>query len=285
MNPAFPSAADDSLPPNAEDTDADIVVLPPSQDSQKRVKHVELLENLLRSFDTLIYIELSALYYLDCSVGLFALHTLAQLFFLTERPPGLPAPPTRSALGAVIGSNLLCTLLHLVNARPEAGEASHFYLHGSIIIDFVGQLGPTSKWRLFCMDIMVLALQVGQLALGIEKRRVQAAEKRTQDSIQDLDAEEAGIIRSESSRNEAHEGLEGMELQELLGTGQTEHVAGSDQSSLHVLDEFYTGNTILTRLNVVDTISSELRGTTTATDPTSGALSLPGLLVRWRSMR
>lgn len=105
------------------------------------------------------------------------------------------------------------------------------------------------------------------------------------DSTQDLDAEEAGIIRSENSRNEAHEGLEGMELQELLGTGQTEHEAGRDESDLHVLDEFYTGNTILTRLNVVKTVSSELRGTSTATDTTSGALSLPGLLVRWRSLR
>ncbi|KAF7506973.1 hypothetical protein GJ744_011104 [Endocarpon pusillum] len=285
MNPAFPSAVDDPLLVSAEDTDAGVIDTPPTFDSQKRVKQVELLENLLRSFDALIYLELSALYYLDCAFGLLILHTIVQLFFLSERPPGLPAPPTRSALGAVIGSNLLCTLLHLLKARPEAGEASHFYLHGSIIIDFVGQLGPTSKWRLYCMDTLVLALQVGQLAMGIEKRRLQAAEKRTQGSIQDLDAEEAGIIRSESSRNEAHEGLEGMELQELLGTGQTEHEARSDQSSLHVLDEFYTGNTILARLNVVDTISSELRGTTSATDPTGGALSLPGLLVRWRSMR
>ena len=135
------------------------------------------------------------------------------------------------------------------------------------------------------MDTLVLALQFGQLAMGLEKRRVQAAERRTPGSTQDLDAEEAGIIRSGNSQNEAHEGPEGLELQELLGTGQTEHEAGCDQSNLHVLDEFYTGETILTRLDVVNTIGSELRGTTTTTDPTSGALSLPGLLVRWRSLR
>ncbi len=276
MNPAFPSAADDPLPVNAEQTEVD---------SPKHAKHLELLENLLRSLDALIYIELSALYYIDSSFSLLVLRTLVQLFFLTERPPGLPAPPTRPALGVVVGSYLLCTILHLVNARPEAGEASHFYLHGSIIIDFVGQLGPTSKWRLFCMDTLVLALQFGQLALGIEKRRIQAAGRRTLGPVQDLDAEEAGIIRSGDSRNEAHEGLEGLELQELLGPGQTEHEAGRDASNSHVLDEFYTGNTILTRLDVVNAISSELRGTATATDSTSGALSLPGLLVRWRSLR
>lgn len=285
MNPAS-SPADDPLPAVAEDTNADDPpTTSPTHTFQKPTKHVELLQDLLCSLDTLIYIELSGLYYLDCAFALFILRTLVQLFLLTERPPGLPHPPARSALGAIVGSNLLCTLLHLVNARPEAGEASHFFLHGSIIIDFVGQLGPTSKWRLFYMDMLVLVLQIVMLGLGMEKRRFQNDEKQTRGSAQDLEAEEAGIIRSETMRNEGHESNEGIEMQELLAGSTSEEGAERGGSNIHVLDDFYTGHTILARLNVVETIATDVRGATTASDATSGGLSLPGLLLRWRSLR
>jgi Fungal domain of unknown function (DUF1746) len=289
MNPASSVPADDPLPTSADDTDvgADDTVTPsPStNESRKRAKHVELLDELLRSFDALVYIELSVLYYLDCTFALLVLRCLVQLFLLTERPAGLPHPPARSALGAIVGSNLLCTLLHLVNPNPQAGEATGFYMHGSIIIDFVGQLGPTSKWRLFYMDTLLFVLQTVMLAIGIEKRRVHNPEKEILRPAQDLEAEEAGVIRSENTRSGVREGDEGIEMQELLPGSTSEEGAESDDLNVHVLDEFYTGHTVLTRLNVVDTISREVRGSTTASDTTSsGRLSLPGMLVRWRSM-
>jgi Fungal domain of unknown function (DUF1746) len=290
MNLASSVPADDPLPTNADDTDvgADETVAPsPStNESRKREKHVELLDDLLRSLDALVYVELSILYYLDCAFAYLILRSLVQLFLLTERPAGLPHPPARSALGAIIGSNLLCTILHLVNPSPQAGEATGFYMHGSIIIDFVGQLGPTSKWRLLYMDTLLFVLQTVMLALAIEKRRVQSPEKQILRPAQDLEAEEAGVVRSDSTRdrNGVHEDDDGIEMQELLPSGTSEEGAEADDSNVHVLDEFYTGHTILTSLNVVETISREVRGSTTASDATSGGLSLPGMLVRWRSM-
>jgi Fungal domain of unknown function (DUF1746) len=289
MNRASSPPSDDPLPPIAEDSDAepgaDAVVVPSTLESRKRTKHVELLEDVLRSLDALVYIELSALYYLDCAFGLFILRTLVQLFLLSARPPGLPSPRTRSALGALVGSNLFCILLHLVNPRPEAGEASHFYLHGSILIDFVGQLGPTSKWRLLGMDVLVLGLQVIMLALGIEKRKVRNAEKRTRGSGQDLESEEAGIIHSEEVRSESYESNAGIEMQDLLADPSREDEVGQAGSNVHELDEFYNGNFNLARLNVVETIARDVSANTTAADPAAGGVSLPGLLLRWRSLR
>jgi Fungal domain of unknown function (DUF1746) len=290
MNPASSVPADDPLPNSADynnvGADETVAPSPPSNESRKREKHVELLDELLRSLDALVFIELSILYYLDCAFAFLILRSLVQLFLLTERPAGLPHPPARSALGAIVGSNLLCTVLHLVNPRPQAGEATNFYMHGSIIIDFVGQLGPTSKWRLFHMDTLLFVLQVVMLGVAIEKRRVQTPEKQILRPAQDLEAEESGVVRSETTRerNGVHEGDERIEMQELLPGGTSEEGAEADDSNVHVLDEFYTGHTILTSLNVVESISREVRGSTTASDAINSGLSLPGMLVRWRSM-
>lgn len=286
MNLASSPLADDQILINAI-ADADTPVASSSQRVTLDVgarKRVELLEDLLRSLDALIYIELSALYYLDCAFGLLLLRILLQLFFLTARPPGLPDPPTRAALGVVVGSNLLCILLHLLNARPEAFEATRFYLHGSILIDFVGQLGPTSKWRLLGMDMLVLALQVMMLGIGIEKRRAQNAGKQPPGSTQDLDAEEAGLIRAETIGNEGHESDEGIEMQELLAEDSRDNELGRDAPNIHPLDEFYTGNTNLVRLDVGETIARDVASATTGSEATSGGISLPGLLLRWRSL-
>jgi len=136
------------------------------------------------------------------------------------------------------------------------------------------------------MDTLLFMLQMVMLALAIEKRRVQTPEKHILRPVQDLEAEEAGIVRSENTRdrNGVHEGDEGIEMQELLPGGSSEEGLEADDSNVHVLDEFYTGHTVLASLNVVESISREVRGSATATDATSGGLSLPGMLVRWRSM-
>jgi Fungal domain of unknown function (DUF1746) len=290
MNPAAPQAADGTPRAPADDTDTDNAVASSSHDSPsslKRRKHVELLEDLLRSLDSVIYIELGALYYLDCAFGLLILRALVQLFLLTARPYGIPEPPSRSALGGILGSNILCILLHLVNARPEAGEATRAYLHGSLLIDFVGQLGPTSKWRLFSMDVLALALQVVMLGLGIEKRRIQKVEQQTPGHTQDLEAEEAGIVRSEDMRNEPHESNDGIEMQELLGERRLEDEGGQAGSNTHPLDEFYTGRPILASLNVFETISRSIAspsGEGVGDSATSGSLFVPGLGLRWRTL-
>jgi Fungal domain of unknown function (DUF1746) len=281
MNPAS-SHADDPAPNTSEDTDTNTAAAPPTYDSLlslKRRKHVELLEDLLRSLDSLIYVQLACLYYLDNTIGLLILRSIAQVFFLTARPAGIPEPPVRSALGAIVGANILCIILHLVNPNPEAGEATGFYLHGSILIDFVGQLGPTSKWRLLGMDLLVLALQIVMLGLVIEKRRIANAGKQTTGSVQTLDAEEAGILRSEDTRHEQHESEEGIEMQQLLAEAPPDDHGGQEGSNTHALDEFYTGNRILAEVDIVETIKRELTAAPDGTEVTTLASGSPGSLL------
>lgn len=132
------------------------------------------------------------------------------------------------------------------------------------------------------MDMLVLTLQVLMLGLGVERRRVQNKEPPLEAS-QDMEAEEAGIRRSETLPNETDDGIE---MLELIAECSPEEEAGRRESNAHPLDNFYTGNTILARLNVVDTIIREIRGPTNTSESTSGGrLSMPGLFIRWRSFR
>lgn len=316
-----PSAAYDQGQTVIEDSDGDPEAAPSNQpdlessvSSRKRNKHVELLENLLASLDSLIFIHLSALYYLDCTFAFLLLRTLAQLILLSARPPGIPHPASLSALIIIIGTNTLCILLHLINASPEAGESTRFYLHGSVLIDFVGQLGPTSKWRLVYMDVLVLALQVVMLGVGIEKRRIfqnpetKEAKTRVGRMGQDLEAEEEGTRRSPAMDNgyQGNEATDGIEMQNLLVRGSAAATAASEDETggqvedpnAHPLDEFFTGDVVLVRLHVVQTILRDIASADTTTtlstsaneeDGVAGSTTgrgvfLPGILgLRWRT--
>ncbi len=48
------------------------------------------------------------------------------------------------------------------------------YLHGGVIIDLIGQKGPTSKFHLLLLDLLVLGLQCFMLAVHVEKERLSA---------------------------------------------------------------------------------------------------------------
>ncbi|KAI9802433.1 MAG: hypothetical protein M1825_002817 [Sarcosagium campestre] len=133
-------------------------------------KRAEFLDNLLRNFDILMYIELAALYYLDCSFFFFIVRSIIQLYFLTPKPAFLELARPGFFVSAVIGPNIICLALHAFRVAPSAGEATRGYLHGSLLIDFVGQLGPTSKLRLVSLDALVLLLQVVMLAVHFERQ-------------------------------------------------------------------------------------------------------------------
>lgn len=126
-------------------------------------------------------------------------------------------------------------------------------------------------------------------SMVIEKRRVQNAEKQT------LEAEEAGVIRSDTFGDETRESDEGIEMQELIAREST---AGEDTQggtnthvNTHPLDEFYTGNVTLARLNVGETIRRDVMSATTAIEDVqesaaSGSVFLPGLFgLRWRTLQ
>jgi hypothetical protein len=97
-------------------------------------------------------------------------------------------------------------LLHIFTARSEAGESMRGYLHGGIIIDLIGQKGPTSKLHLFLLDLLILGLQCFMLTVHVERERLAAVlaaflkPKSTQPTVQvvsadDQDAEERGVMR------------------------------------------------------------------------------------------
>lgn len=82
------------------------------------------------------------------------------------------------------------------------------YLHGGLIVDIIGQKGPTSKLQLIALDLVVLALQLAMLAVHVERERlskmVAAYTAPTRrgglaaaivPSIEDHDAEERGVMR------------------------------------------------------------------------------------------
>lgn len=69
--------------------------------------------------------------------------------YLTPKPMGLPmVPQKRSDIIALFGSGGFCFLWHVIASAPSAGELTNGYLHGGLIIDFIGQgklrfLAPT----------------------------------------------------------------------------------------------------------------------------------------------
>jgi hypothetical protein len=137
------------------------------------------------------------------------------MMFLTPKPNFIPPMPQhRPYIGAIFGPNVVCMLLHILTARSEAGEAMRGYLHGGIIIDLIGQKGPTSKLHLVILDILVCALQCFMLAVHLERERLAAVlaafvsptaasdQPRVEVvSSQDHDAEERGVMREGVTSN------------------------------------------------------------------------------------
>ena len=62
--------------------------------------------------------------------------------------------------------------MHLLLEPAAAGEATRGYLHGGIIIDFIGQSSPVSKIKLVATDLLVWALQIIMLAASLERRKL-----------------------------------------------------------------------------------------------------------------
>ncbi|PBP27371.1 conserved fungal protein [Diplocarpon rosae] len=171
-------------------------------------KKQEFITSLMLNLDILIYVELSILYYMDCSLFRLLLRSVNQMMFLTPKPTFIPPAPQHGPyIGAIFLPNIICILLHLFTARPEAGEAMRGYLHGGIIIDLIGYKGPTSKFHLLLLDLLVLVLQCFMLAVHVEKGRLSTIKDAFKTSsvtpvtmvqgeavavTQDLDAEERG---------------------------------------------------------------------------------------------
>nr|POE48343.1 dsc e3 ubiquitin ligase complex subunit 4 [Quercus suber] len=199
---------------------------------------------------------------------------------LTPKPAMLPDAPSENKpfIGAILGSNALCIILHTFQDAPTAGEATRGYMHGGLAMDFIGQKGPTSKIHLLLLDLLVVFFQLLQLCVYITSQRLKDSSKtpgagtgRPAGLRQTLDSEERGVRRSVE--------LQDIEMQRLDPSGSNAESsihedngstpAISEQEPLHpatapqsrtnanISDAFNSGQIVIADLDIAQTVSEQ----------------------------
>lgn len=242
----------------------------------------------------------------SCSFLKFIIRAFAQFVFLTPKPPLFPTHPAdRPFIGSILASNLICIVLHALWAPPSAGEATRGYLHGGLVMDFIGQKASTSRLYLLLLDVLVVVLQLVQMSVHITRQRLKeggAATTTTSGqqpaapaSRQDLDSEERGVRRSE----------EGIEMQNLDPTGAAHSPTNNEDddrterdtllstttlrphSDAAILDTFNSGQIVLGDFDIAKTIREQIIAykTTPREVPRldrNVRANITGQLLRWR---
>ena len=218
------------------------------------------------------------------------LRAMIQFFYLTPKPAMFPDPPKNQPypVSLIVGTNVFCALLHLWVKRPEAGEATRGYLHGGLLLDFIGQQGPSSKLHMVALDALILILQVIMLCSLIERQNIKQALGSTNGqasamsgtsstveqvqgssayTVQDHDHEERGLLRSSPPH-----ALDDIELQSLApaetGTRTVAEESGEADEHLtsirtvrctdaHIFDAFNSGQIIVVDLHVIDMVRNQ----------------------------
>ncbi len=131
-------------------------------------------------------------------------------------------------------------------------------MHGSLLLDFVGQKGPTSKIRLVALDILVLGLQLLMLAVGeeIKKAGHGQLERRGSNPVSEEDGMELQSLDPGGRRDGGFSGEEGpnavpMEMDNVLGNQEGEAIIA------HPLDEMHGGQMIVAEFNIFDTVRNQ----------------------------
>ncbi|GAP86120.1 putative DUF1746-domain-containing protein [Rosellinia necatrix] len=199
--------------------------IPPSA-KEGLAKKLQFLMHLSLNLDTLAYAELCILYYMDCSFFRLFIRWMAQTLFVSPKIEDTVLIVPNYHVSAIVAPNLLCMFLHLISSPPEAGEASRGYLHGGILVDFIGQKAPSSRFTLILLDAVVLAIQCFMITVNIEKERIRNVIKPQRvsanpgiviavpTSTQDHDSEERGVLRDLPRLDEASE-TDGFEMRPL----------------------------------------------------------------------
>ncbi|KAH7163305.1 hypothetical protein B0J13DRAFT_634551 [Dactylonectria estremocensis] len=247
-------------------------------------RKLEFVTHLLKSLDTLVFVELSALYYMECSMFRFVLRSVGQYMYLTPKDDSFPfvMPATRMHVMLVVIPNVLCMLLHLFCSLPVGPDYHRGYMHGGLVIDFVGQKPSTSRLYYILVDVAILLVQCLMLTVHTERERLRvmlktfrplasnlAQQAMSIPSIEDLDAEERGVSREMSgviSMDETND----IELQPLRRAsdagdgndqnGESESLSREDSmeesSRSHLSDLLSSGNAILGEYHVIHSIRS-----------------------------
>lgn len=214
-------------------------------------------------------------------------------------PPFQPFPPSPPPSFPLISlTNLIPFLIHAFTRSPSASEVARGYLHGGILIDFVGQ-APVSKLRLVVLDFLVFGLQVVMMTLVLERRQLGPPAGSSTDSSdlpapsrhrmrsQDHDAEERGVLLPSSPLSPLSPTAELYDRHPSFPGGRREgttqdrdspnddnfssgsHAAANDQ---HALDGFRSGQYVVANLHLMSMIRDEwVRHTRTATSSGSVA--------------
>lgn len=137
------------------------------------------------------------------------------------------------------------------------------------MIDFIGQEGPTSKWKLVGLDTCILLLQLAMVSVHVKKRESkkivaqmagesetrgtateegqgQPAEQNTA-SNQDADSEERGVLRRTDTMSDV--GAEAEEEDALL--------PGAESGRADALDLLISGQCIIGELALIETLVDE----------------------------
>lgn len=226
----------------------------------------------------------------SCSIIVFAVRAMVQLIFFTPKAP--PFDPTRNQpfIGAIFASNLFCMAYHKFLSHPEADETTRGYLHGGLLIDFIGQKAPVSLVRLLSLDVLVLLLDLIMLGLIIERVKTidatgsnsTASEPiETSPDPQDHDSEERGLLRTgprpsppSSASPQRPPNAEDIELDELHPRNESPHSDASADEQLertellaepaggkhtHPLDVFSSGEAVVMNMGLWNVIRDQWR--------------------------
>jgi hypothetical protein len=281
-------------------------------------KRVRMLGALLRDLDMAVYMELLALYHLDCSFFWLAAKALIHASLLTpapdaqlDRPPDEPKPFLPLLLFAFVAN----FALHLLSAAPRAGEETREYLHGGLLIDFIGQQGPSPKWKLAGLDVCILALQLLMVAIHVKRRelkKVLAAASTTTTTTtdatptttandttapsqpsasaprgQDADDEERGQLhRSDTLSDFAADDGDDDDDDDNDDQDRDALLPTSDSGYTDALDLLTSGHCIVADVSLVDTLFAE-HANYTAFRQSDGAMGgdMPATLRRLNTLR
>ncbi|KAI0383889.1 DUF1746-domain-containing protein [Hypomontagnella monticulosa] len=235
-------------------------------------KKLQFMIHLSINLDTLVYAELCALYYLDCSFFRLMIRWVSQALFISPKAEDSILVIPNYHVSAIVWPNFLCIFLHLVTSLPHAGESSRGYLHGGILFDFIGQKTPTSRFSLLLLDFLIMGLQCVMLTVNMEKERVRKVVRpvipiespegttgETTTTGQDHDAEERGVLRDAPIVDETNDiemqpvGLENgssgqRNREERASLLRRSSAPGGDLEGL--VDILRSGNAVLANFNV-----------------------------------
>ena len=299
---------------HAPDADIDIAAAAAALTARERRldakrKRIRLLGALLRDLDMVVYMELIALYHLDCSFFWLAAKALIHASLLTpapdtqpDRPPDEPKPFLPLLLFAFVAN----FALHLLSAAPSAGEETREYLHGGLLIDFIGQHGPSPKWKLAGLDVCILALQLLMVAIQAKRRELMkmlAAAPTTANTTPTTAADDtasppqpsASASRGQDADDEERGQLHRSDTLSDFAADDGDDDGGDDGDALlpasdsgytDALDLLTSGHCLVANVSLVDTLFAE-HANYTAFRQSDGAMGrdVPATLRRLNTLR